>query len=225
MAEAGGQAPARVGAVGEVGSGDVHDTASEFHRTPIPVRRSRACHSWAGSGGCADPGRVRVRCGVRVRRAACGCACRSGTGVGPGPGRGGTAWDRGARRAVRCSAARWPGGSPPCRPGRSRARRGSSSLSAPREAEVLDLVARGHDDRRITREPVVAEKTVRNHVTHVFEELYVATRGGGRPGPRHGARRRLGPPKVIRGCRSADRHPRGLTWCSPPYGKPYGCIS
>lgn len=45
-----------------------------------------------------------------------------------------------------------------------------------REAEVLDLVARGYDNRRIARELVVAEKTVRNHVTHIFEKLHVATR-------------------------------------------------
>ncbi|WP_407987492.1 response regulator [Kitasatospora sp. CMC57] len=49
------------------------------------------------------------------------------------------------------------------------------SLTA-REAEVLDLVARGLDNRRIARELVVAEKTVRNHVTHIFEKLHVATR-------------------------------------------------
>ncbi|MET8539791.1 response regulator transcription factor [Kitasatospora sp. NPDC004799] len=45
-----------------------------------------------------------------------------------------------------------------------------------REAEVLDLVARGLDNRRIARELVVAEKTVRNHITHIFEKLHVATR-------------------------------------------------
>ncbi|MGF1427157.1 response regulator [Kitasatospora sp. LaBMicrA B282] len=45
-----------------------------------------------------------------------------------------------------------------------------------REAEVLDLVARGLDNHRIARELVVAEKTVRNHVTHIFEKLNVATR-------------------------------------------------
>jgi DNA-binding NarL/FixJ family response regulator len=49
------------------------------------------------------------------------------------------------------------------------------SLTA-REAEVLDLVARGLDNRRIARQLVVAEKTVRNHVTHIFEKLHVATR-------------------------------------------------
>ncbi|MER5636768.1 response regulator transcription factor [Kitasatospora sp. NPDC002227] len=45
-----------------------------------------------------------------------------------------------------------------------------------REAEVLALVARGFDNHRIARELVVAEKTVRNHVTHIFEKLHVATR-------------------------------------------------
>ncbi|AUG80784.1 LuxR family transcriptional regulator [Kitasatospora sp. MMS16-BH015] len=49
------------------------------------------------------------------------------------------------------------------------------SLTA-REAEVLALVARGFDNHRIARELVVAEKTVRNHVTHIFEKLHVATR-------------------------------------------------
>ncbi|GAA2135464.1 response regulator transcription factor [Kitasatospora kazusensis] len=49
------------------------------------------------------------------------------------------------------------------------------SLTA-REAEVLGLVARGLDNHRIARELVVAEKTVRNHVTHIFEKLHVATR-------------------------------------------------
>ncbi len=45
-----------------------------------------------------------------------------------------------------------------------------------RESEVLDLVARGYDNRRIARELVVAEKTVRNHVTRIFEKLDVANR-------------------------------------------------
>ncbi|WP_441249275.1 response regulator [Kitasatospora sp. McL0602] len=49
------------------------------------------------------------------------------------------------------------------------------SLTA-REAEVLGLVARGFDNHRIARELFVAEKTVRNHVTHIFEKLHVATR-------------------------------------------------
>ncbi|MFD9405844.1 response regulator [Streptomyces sp. NPDC059989] len=49
------------------------------------------------------------------------------------------------------------------------------SLTA-REVEVLELIARGHDNRRIARELVLSEKTVRNHITHVFEKLQVTSR-------------------------------------------------
>lgn len=45
-----------------------------------------------------------------------------------------------------------------------------------REVEVLELIARGLDNRRVARELVLSEKTVRNHVTHIFEKLHVATR-------------------------------------------------
>ncbi|MFF2195848.1 response regulator transcription factor [Streptomyces sp. NPDC058157] len=58
---------------------------------------------------------------------------------------------------------------------RHEAERAFPALTA-REAEVLDLVARGYDNRRISRELFLAEKTVRNHVTRVFEKLGVASR-------------------------------------------------
>ncbi|PKV83546.1 LuxR family two component transcriptional regulator [Streptomyces sp. TLI_146] len=45
-----------------------------------------------------------------------------------------------------------------------------------REAEVLDLIARGLDNHRIARQLVLSEKTVRNHVTHIFDKLQVTTR-------------------------------------------------
>lgn len=45
-----------------------------------------------------------------------------------------------------------------------------------REREVLDLVARGLSNRRIARELVLSEKTVRNHVSRVFAKLHVADR-------------------------------------------------
>jgi DNA-binding NarL/FixJ family response regulator len=45
-----------------------------------------------------------------------------------------------------------------------------------REREVLDLVARGHDNRRIARELFLSDKTVRNHVSNVMGKLGVATR-------------------------------------------------
>jgi len=45
-----------------------------------------------------------------------------------------------------------------------------------REREVLDLVARGHDNRRIARELFLSDKTVRNHVSNILGKLRVATR-------------------------------------------------
>jgi DNA-binding NarL/FixJ family response regulator len=45
-----------------------------------------------------------------------------------------------------------------------------------REREVLDLVARGWDNRRIAKELFLSDKTVRNHVSAVFAKLDVADR-------------------------------------------------
>ena len=45
-----------------------------------------------------------------------------------------------------------------------------------REREVLDLVARGFDNRRIARELFLSEKTVRNHVSILLGKLEVADR-------------------------------------------------
>jgi DNA-binding NarL/FixJ family response regulator len=41
---------------------------------------------------------------------------------------------------------------------------------------VLDLVARGHDNRRIARELFLSEKTVRNQVSLLLGKLEVADR-------------------------------------------------
>jgi DNA-binding NarL/FixJ family response regulator len=49
------------------------------------------------------------------------------------------------------------------------------SLTA-REQEVLDLVARGYDNRRIARELYLSDKTVRNHVSNVLTKLEVTDR-------------------------------------------------
>jgi DNA-binding NarL/FixJ family response regulator len=45
-----------------------------------------------------------------------------------------------------------------------------------REREVLELVARGHDNRRIARELFISDKTVRNHVSSLFGKLDVPDR-------------------------------------------------
>ena len=45
-----------------------------------------------------------------------------------------------------------------------------------RELEVLELIARGLDNAQIAVRLELSEKTVRNHITHVFEKLQVETR-------------------------------------------------
>jgi len=45
-----------------------------------------------------------------------------------------------------------------------------------REREVLELLARGYDNRRIARELFLSDKTVRNHVSNVLAKLDVADR-------------------------------------------------
>jgi len=45
-----------------------------------------------------------------------------------------------------------------------------------RERELLALMAQGLDNRRIARTLVLSEKTVRNHITHIFEKLQVTSR-------------------------------------------------
>lgn len=47
---------------------------------------------------------------------------------------------------------------------------------SPREREVLDLVARGHDNQTIGDALGISEKTVRNHVSMLFDKLGVTTR-------------------------------------------------
>ncbi|MFK0259112.1 LuxR C-terminal-related transcriptional regulator [Streptomyces sp. NPDC090445] len=46
-----------------------------------------------------------------------------------------------------------------------------------REREILDLVARGYDNRRIARALTLADKTVRNHVSAVLGKIGVSSRG------------------------------------------------
>jgi pimeloyl-ACP methyl ester carboxylesterase/DNA-binding CsgD family transcriptional regulator len=57
----------------------------------------------------------------------------------------------------------------------SDARRAFATLT-PREAEILDGVARGLDNARIASDLGLSEKTVRNNVTRIFDKLGVASR-------------------------------------------------
>ena len=61
--------------------------------------------------------------------------------------------------------------------GGTAAPRPAGGLSA-REAEVLRLVARGLSNRQIAAELVLSERTVINHVSHIFEKLEVSNRAG-----------------------------------------------
>ncbi|HYY11881.1 MAG TPA: response regulator transcription factor [Kineosporiaceae bacterium] len=47
-----------------------------------------------------------------------------------------------------------------------------------REREVLELMARGYDNRRIARELFLSDKTVRNHVSNVLAKLDADDRSG-----------------------------------------------
>jgi DNA-binding NarL/FixJ family response regulator len=47
---------------------------------------------------------------------------------------------------------------------------------SPRETEVLRLVARGFPNKQIARELEISEKTVKAHLTHVFQQLDVTDR-------------------------------------------------
>ncbi|MGH3717823.1 MAG: response regulator [Pseudonocardiaceae bacterium] len=45
-----------------------------------------------------------------------------------------------------------------------------------RERQILDLIARGYDNRHIARDLTLSDKTVRNHVSNLFAKLHAANR-------------------------------------------------
>jgi len=45
-----------------------------------------------------------------------------------------------------------------------------------RERQILDLIARGYDNRRVARDLTLSDKTVRNHVSNLFAKLHVVNR-------------------------------------------------
>jgi HD-GYP domain-containing protein (c-di-GMP phosphodiesterase class II) len=75
--------------------------------------------------------------------------------------------DAGAAEDVLTAAGHPPPGA------RGRAR--PAGLTA-RELEVLVLVARGASSRDVARQLVIAEKTARNHIEHIYLKLGVSTR-------------------------------------------------
>ena len=59
---------------------------------------------------------------------------------------------------------------------RVRRRREWPAGLTPREIEVLRLLARGSSSKEIARELVIAPKTARNHVEHIYEKIGARTR-------------------------------------------------
>jgi len=53
---------------------------------------------------------------------------------------------------------------------------GFFSALSEREAEVLGLIAQGIDNAQIAARLELSEKTVRNHITHIFEKIQVESR-------------------------------------------------
>jgi DNA-binding CsgD family transcriptional regulator len=47
---------------------------------------------------------------------------------------------------------------------------------SPRESEVMDRMAEGMDNCEIARRLVLSEKTVKNHINHIFAKLGVRNR-------------------------------------------------
>ncbi len=60
----------------------------------------------------------------------------------------------------------------------SRVRRKAVGGLSEREIEVLRLLARGHTIREMAASLVIAEKTVDNHIQHIYEKIGVSTRAG-----------------------------------------------
>ena len=80
---------------------------------------------------------------------------------------------RGARRAHRPAHAAEPG---PRLARRSRSRRALPDGLSPREAQILDLVARGLSNRRLGATLSISEHTAANHVRSILRKTGCANR-------------------------------------------------
>lgn len=54
--------------------------------------------------------------------------------------------------------------------------RSSMSTLSPREMDIIRLIAQGMSNRDIGRRLVLSDKTVKNHVSHIFSKLHFTTR-------------------------------------------------
>jgi two-component system response regulator DegU len=59
---------------------------------------------------------------------------------------------------------------------RSNARREGATELSPREMEIIRLIAQGLSNRDIGKRLALSEKTVKNHVSHIFSKLHITTR-------------------------------------------------
>jgi len=69
-----------------------------------------------------------------------------------------------------------------------------SSILTEREREVLALVARGYTNKQIAKALYVAEKTARNHVSHILEKLELSRRS---EAAAFAVEHRLVPPRML----------------------------
>ncbi|MDX6487132.1 MAG: hypothetical protein QOF43_2285 [Gaiellaceae bacterium] len=82
---------------------------------------------------------------------------------------------RGIRAAARGDAPLAPRAARELLSARSQERAAAPELST-REREVLELVSRGYPNKRIARELEISEKTVKAHLTNVFQRIGVTDR-------------------------------------------------
>jgi DNA-binding NarL/FixJ family response regulator len=69
-------------------------------------------------------------------------------------------------------------GQGPSLPGTGRGAGGPEDKLTPSENTILRLVASGHANRDIARRMGISEKTVRNHMSHIYDKLDVRDRSG-----------------------------------------------
>jgi DNA-binding NarL/FixJ family response regulator len=69
-------------------------------------------------------------------------------------------------------------GQGPSLPGTARGTSGPEDKLTPSEQSILRLVAAGEANRDIARHMGISEKTVRNHMSHIYDKLDVRDRSG-----------------------------------------------